>query len=417
MKTNKWVTFIILVIGASVAMKLSSVKDAFYVPMMDAFDMNNEQFGMTRSIYGIVQMIGYIPAMFLADRFSKKTMIPLSLFALAMIGFYFATIPGYIGLLLVFALLAIFGEMTYWPIMLKAVRFLGTEKEQGRLFGILEGGRGVIDVIVSFMALGIFVYIGSNITGLRASICFYSFALILIAIVSYFVLEPDTIEKSGSMKDDIKNVLVGIKQELSRINIWLLAFIAFFIWLAYAGLTSFIPFLRDIYALPIAMLGAYGIANQYGLKLIGGPTAGVLADKVFKSPLRTMQMAFIGGIIGLIVLRFYPAEGGNVYLGMVLTLGMASFIFMLRALAFAPMVEMRIPKERAGSAMALVCLVGYSSNIFAYAMYGKIIDTHHGAITGYNYIFIIMGASLTMAFILSNIAFMVAKKGRLQEAK
>jgi sugar phosphate permease len=394
---RKILTFIVLMTGASIAIKLSSIKDAFYVPMMEIFEMNNAQFGATRSIYGIVQMIGYIPAMFIADKFSKKIMIPFSMFALAAVGFYFGTIPTYAGLLLVYALLAIFGEMTYWPIMLKSVRLLGNKDKQGRLFGFLEGGRGVVDILVSFFAILVFSYFGSQVTGLKSAIYFYSLALVAIGIVSYFLLDHDIIEK----KDDktIKHVLLGIKDELKSKELWMLAFTVHFIWITYAGLTSFIPFLKDIYALPVTLISVYGVLNQYALKLVGGPSAGILADKVFKSPLKTMKVAFIGAIVGLIILIVVP-HSGSFYVGMILTLGMGSFIFMLRALAFSPMEELKIPKERAGSAMALVCLVGYSANIYAYVMYGKIIDKFSG-MEGYNYVFIVMIAAISISLLLA----------------
>nr|WP_261799428.1 hypothetical protein [Campylobacter jejuni] len=42
--------------------------------------------------------------------------------------------------------------------MLKAIRLLGDSTQQERLFGFLEAGRGVIDTIVAFSALGIFYF-------------------------------------------------------------------------------------------------------------------------------------------------------------------------------------------------------------------------------------------------------------------
>ena len=49
--------------------------------------------------------------------------------------------------------MAILGEVTYWPVLLKAIRLLGDEKTQGRMFGFLEMGRGIIDVIVASLSL------------------------------------------------------------------------------------------------------------------------------------------------------------------------------------------------------------------------------------------------------------------------
>ncbi|PHQ81184.1 MAG: MFS transporter [Coxiella sp. (in: Bacteria)] len=407
-RLKRLLTFFILIFGASAAMKLSSMKDAFYFPMLHTFHITNEQLGATRSIYGVVQMLGYIPAMFIADRFSKKIMIPFSLLCLALIGLYFATIPSYIGLLVVFGSLAIFGEMTYWPIMLKSVRLLGSADEQGRLFGFLEGGRGLIDIILSFASLWIFTFFANEKAGFQHVIHFDCIVLILTAIASYWVLEHDRIDNAEGVIASSKRILLGIKGELHKKELWLLAFTVFFIWVTYAGLTSFIPYMRNIFSLPIVLVGVYGIINQYGLKLVGGPVAGILADKYFKSPLKTMRVAFIGGIMGLILIIVYSRLGHSTgyTIAIILTLVMASFIFMLRALAFSPMAELKIPKSSVGSALSLVCMIGYSANIFAYAMYGKIIDIYPGT-KGYDYVFMIMIICLILAYILSSLTFKI----------
>ncbi len=60
--------------------------------------------------------------------------------------------------------------------------------------------------------------------------------------------------------------LEGIKNVVKCPNLWLASMSIFFVYSAYCGLTYFIPFLKDIYALPIALIGAYGIINQYALK-------------------------------------------------------------------------------------------------------------------------------------------------------
>lgn len=88
--------------------------------------------------------------------------------------------------------------MVYWPVLLKAIRLLGDSTQQGRLFGFLEAGRGVVDTIVAFSALGIFLLLGSGAGGLKAAILFYSACVIIAGILAYFLLEDDKI----STKDD-----------------------------------------------------------------------------------------------------------------------------------------------------------------------------------------------------------------------
>ena len=80
--------------------------------------------------------------------FSKKYMIGGSLIGLGAVGVYLSTFPGYWGFLIAFGVMAILGEVTYWPVLLKAIRLLGDEKTQGRMFGFLEMGRGIAHVVL-----------------------------------------------------------------------------------------------------------------------------------------------------------------------------------------------------------------------------------------------------------------------------
>ena len=86
--------------------------------------------------------------------------MPLGLIGTGCIGLYLSTFPGYYSILFIWAAFSIFNDMIYWPVLLKSVRLLGDESEQGRMFGFLEAGRGVIDTVVAFSALGIFALFG-----------------------------------------------------------------------------------------------------------------------------------------------------------------------------------------------------------------------------------------------------------------
>nr|WP_224384151.1 hypothetical protein [Campylobacter coli] len=45
-------------IGGGTVFKLSSLKDAFYVPMQEFMNLSNTQIGLALSVYGIVQTVG-----------------------------------------------------------------------------------------------------------------------------------------------------------------------------------------------------------------------------------------------------------------------------------------------------------------------------------------------------------------------
>lgn len=409
---KKWFTFIVLILGGGTIYKLSSLKDAFYVPMQQYFNLTHTQIGIALSVYGIIQTFGYTFSIYISDRFSKKILIPLSLIGVGATGLYLSTFPGYTGFLVAFGVLAIFGEVTYWPVLLKAVRLLGKDNEQGRMFGFLEAGRGVVDTIIAFSALGIFAWLGSKASGLRASILFYSIVVIIIGILSFFLLENDNInevdktgKKVGKNAVAFKNMIAAIKMP----EIWVVAFTVFSVYCVYCGLTYFIPFLKDIYGMPVALVGAYGIINQYGLKMIGGPIGGFLADKKFKSPAKYLRAAFVVAVIAMSIFILLPHETMNIYLGMTLTLGFGAIIFTMRAVFFAPMEEIKVPREMSGAAMSIGSLIGYAPSMFAYTLYGSMLDKTPG-LQGYKHVFMTMIGFAVLGILISSLLVNMIKK-------
>lgn len=410
-ESKRWFTLIVLILGGGTIFKLSSLKDAFYIPMQEYMHLTHTQIGMGMTIYAIIQTIGLVSSMYISDRFSKKKLIPFALVAVGCVGFYFSTLPGYKGYLVVFGLLAFFSEVVYWPVLLKTVRLLGTEEEQGRMFGFLEAGRGVVDTIVAFTALSIFSKLGETKQALSSAMIFYSIVPIIIAIITYFCLEDDEIKETddeGNFVGKNKATFLGVKKALKMPEIWVASFTVFFIYSVYCGLTYFIPFLKDIYALPVTMVGAYGIINQYGLKMIGGPLGGFIVDKKLKSAAKYLRGALLVAAIFMTSILFLPHESMNTYIGMAITLSFGAIIFTMRAVFFAPIEEIKVPRDISGAAMSIACLIGYMPSMFAYTLYGSILDKSPG-IQGYRYVFMIMIAFCIIGFITSNILLCMIK--------
>lgn len=180
----------------------------------------------------------------------------------------------------------------------------------------------------------------------------------------YFLLEPDEkLPKTTATGETVsanKQAWEGVVKALKNKNIWLVSFNVFLVYSVYCGLTYFIPFLSDIYALPAALAGVYGIINQYGLKMLGGPIGGYITDKVLHSATRYLRIAFTAVTVVLVVFTFLPHQSMGIILGMAISLGISAIVYSMRAIFFAPMDEVDVPREITGSAMSL----GLSSAIF-----------------------------------------------------
>ena len=399
---NKWMKLCFLILGGGTIFKLSRMKDVFYVPMQADWGLTNTQIGFGFTVYAAVQTIGLFSSLYIADRFSKKILLPAGLIGVGLCGAYLTTLPPFSGYLIAFGAMAFFGEVVYWPVLLKAVRLLGNRDEQGRMFGFLEAGRGVVDVLIASGALFVFVQFGEGKAGMQAGLVYYTLITITVGIITYFIVDADDRTIPQNDEDVNKQIFKGIKNVVKSPNLWLASFCIFFVYSAYCGLTYFIPFLKDIYALPVALVGAYGIINQYGLKMVGGPVGGYLADKISHSPAIYLKWTFLISAVAMLLFIQLPHDSMNVYLGMTATLGFGAIIFSQRAIFFAPMDEIGTPREFAGSAMAFGCIIGYMPSMFAYTLYGSLLDNFSG-IQGYNYVFSVMVAFSLLGFICATL--------------
>ena len=71
--------------------------------MLEAFGLSNTQLGDVFAAYGVMAMIAYFPGGALADRFSARSLLTVSMIATAAGGLYMATYPGPIGMAILFA--------------------------------------------------------------------------------------------------------------------------------------------------------------------------------------------------------------------------------------------------------------------------------------------------------------------------
>lgn len=412
---NRWFVFCILTLSGGIAYKLSSMKDMFYVPMQEVMGLTNTQIGFALSVYGIVQTIGLIFGIYICDMISKKYMIGGSLVGIGLVGFYLSSFPGYTGFLISFGILAFFGEVTYWPVLLKAIRLLGDEKTQGRMFGFLEMGRGIVDVIIAFSALAIFHNLGEGAVGFRGGLIFLSIATIAAGVLCLIFVpnDPKIVDENGQEVSKTTAAFAGMKEAVSSVDIWAVALNGFTVYCIYCGLTYFIPFLNKIYLLPATAVGAYGIINQYGLKMVGGPVGGFMSDKVHHSAAKHIRYGFILCIIGMALFLMVPHEAlgqsGKWALGMVCTLAFGAIVFTMRAVFFAPMDEVKVPKEITGAAMSLGCLIIYLPSTFSYVMYGSFLDKYPG-MQGFRIVFSVMIGWAVVGVIVSSFLISRIKK-------
>ncbi len=376
---KKCLIFIVLTMATGVIYKLPYIQEIFYVPLQESLNLTHSQLGNILSIAGFFSVFGFLGSIYFIDKVPRSILIPSGLIGVGITGIFLSTFPGYYGLILIWISFALFSDMIYWPVLVKAVKSLGNENEQGRIFGFFEAGRGLFDTIIVVIAL----YLFSKTDSLKEIILFYSIAATVIGIIVFLVLGKS--ETDNSKQDKTTNVsLEAIKSK----KVWLVAGNIFCAYSIYCALTYMMPFLQNEHNISAVFVGAYGMLNQYGIKMIAGPLGRYLVDKKFKSPSKYFRFGFISIIVIMIFMIILSNGMINVNFGFVLIIIFGALVNSMKALLFAPMQEVGISEKISGSAISLASFIGYSPLVFCYLLYGRILDAFSGAL-GYKILFTI----------------------------
>ena len=129
----------------------------FFRPiMLELFNLTPTQLGAAQGIYGIVAMLAYFPGGVLADRFSAYKLMSFALWVTALGGLYMATFPNYFQSCFLFGFFGISTILLFWGALIRTTREWGDKNSQGLAFGLLEGGRGLLAVILA--SLGVLLF-------------------------------------------------------------------------------------------------------------------------------------------------------------------------------------------------------------------------------------------------------------------
>lgn len=407
-KINKKIIFIILTLATGIIYKLPYIQDVFYVSVQESLNLTHTQIGIILSVAGIFSILGFLMSIYFIDKISKRILISCSLIGVGITGIYLSTLPGYYALILIWVLFALFSDMLYWPVLVKSVKELGSNSEQGRIFGFFEAGRGLFDTIIVSIALAIFSMFGS----LKYVILFYSISSIIIGIIVFIILDKDEPKKIN--KESKSNVPLEVMKSK---EVWLISGNIFCAYAIYCGITYMMPFLQNTYGVSILIIGAFGMINQYGIKMLAGPIGGYLADKKFKSTSKYFAFCFISIIVSTFLMIILSDKKFSIIVGFIFVVIFSILVNSMKALLFAPMEEVGIDEEISGGAISLASFIGYSPLVFCYSIYGSILDKFEG-LSGYRILFlIIIGFGLMGLLINKKLRILISENEKLRNIK
>jgi len=402
-KPPKWIIIFSLIVAGEMIFTLPFHVIRYFRPtLLDVFSLTNTQVGDAIAIYGITAMICYFPSGVIADRFSSRRLMSLSLLVTALGGVYMVSIPNQLGLSLLFGFWGITSILMFWSAMLRATREWGGELAQGRAFGLLDGGRGLVGAAAATIAvffLASFLPIDlenidseQRVRALKAVIWFYTILTFLAAILVW-VFIPDTINKTARNK-----FFIGIVKVLKSRSAWIQAIIVITAYCAYRGLDFYALYGVDVLGMNEVSAARF-MSNATYIRPVAAVTAGFIADRFTtrKVIVSTFGVLFLSYLL-LLVLS--PAKNGIniIFVNLVITV---LAVYALRGVYFGLFEETNVPKRLTGTTVGLVSLIGYTPDIFFQSIAGRILDANPGVEGFHNFyiylsVFAIVGLIVTL---------------------
>ena len=407
---KKYGTLLLLATGAGIIFQLPYIRETFYVPIQNAMNLSNAQMGLLSSGYATMSLFSYFIGGIIADKFSARKLLTFSFIATGALGLWFSTFPGYTISRVIFVLMGISTIITYWSACIKATRMLGTEEEQGRLFGLQEGLRGIMNALLVFGMTAAFTHFADEVAGASAAIKVCSIVVIIIGILNFIFIE-DTKKEENS--ESFIDVTKGMFKVLLIPRVWLLVAIVFTAYSVYGLIAYATTFAQKFYGLSAASAATLG-GIRYLIQGAGGIVGGFLADKM-----KSRFKVIIGGCIGL-ALSFalfivVPAKASlcvmvvaNFFVGLF-------FIYAVRSQYFAVHDDAGIPLNMSGRVSGIASCLGYTPDIFMYTLVGSWMDNYGR--TGYNMTWAYAMVAAVLCAIITFILSRIVKKEKAAKAQ
>lgn len=390
----------------------------FFRPtMLEAFNITNTQLGDMFAAYGLAAMISYLIGGPLADRYSARFLISVSLVLTALGGIYMATFPGVWHMTALYGYWGVTTVFFFWAALIRATRDWGGATSQGVAFGILDGGRGLAAAVFAAIAVSILAtYLPTDaalvtdverIAGLRKIMLFYAILTLASAALVWIVLKP-----LPDSRPHRHNPFSGVAEVIRRPTVWVQAGVIICAYCGYKGLDNYALYatqvlgVSEIEAARLATYGAY-------VRPVACVIAGLAADR-FDSA-RSILVLFVALVIsyGVLASTTHDVVGiAMIYANLFVTF---FAVFALRGIYYALLEETRTPRHLTGASVAVIAFVGYTPEAFFAPIAGRILDANPGVQGHLNY-FAFLAAAAATGIVVTVLLIWLNKRQTLQFA-
>ncbi|MEA5020373.1 MAG: MFS transporter [Gordonibacter sp.] len=382
---HKWFLIVLVSMGSSIIYTPIYLKNVFYEPLMQGLGCTNADLGALLSCYAITALITYLPAGILADKVRMRTLSWVGFGGTAVLTFIYAMLPSLGMLYALFVGFGITSILIWWGTRFKIVRLCCAEDEYASKIGTSYSIYGAAGLIIGLICTAIVSMIPIPSQGIQVLLVFLGVLIAILAVLS-FIFIPDF---KGEINKNAKMFSLGeVVQAIKHPGVIWACLAYFFVYAVYQGVTYTTPFMTAAFAAPVAIVSVVGLIRTYGIGLIAGPAAGILADKVFKSPSKSILVFFGAAVIVLAAFLVLPRDAGMVVAVAALVVVLGFVTYGAFSIGSSPLTEAKVPMGIFGTASGILSVVGFMPDVFVHTWFGGMIDAQGN--DAFNSIFLVL---------------------------
>ena len=375
----------LLVSAAGSLFPLIYLRQNFELTLLDTLGITLGELSQCYAILGVTFTLSYLPSGLLADRVQARWLISFSLALTAALGALLFTEPSVAALQFLFFGWGISSGLTFWSALIKAVAMLAEPQEQGRYFGILDGGRGLVEAVLATLALLIFArLLNASFEQTEAMlwvIVFYLANIVIHIPLTLFLLDADKTQPSAAttptaMLSDIAKVL-GNKQ------IWFCALSILVCYQVFWTTYSLSAYLQEAFSAS-ALAAASLTVMKLWTRPLGATAAGFLGDHFGRQ--RTLAAFLVVASCAVAGLAVLPQQSAQ-WLVLIVIFAIGLSTYGLRGLYWSTLDDCNISNSSKGLAIGVISMIAYTPDIYLPLMNSALLDAYPGR-AGYSIYFI-----------------------------
>lgn len=406
-KVKKYLTVMTLGLAGGSIYFLPYIKYIFYDAQIASMGITNTQSGLLLTMYTIGNMILYIPGGIIADKVSPKKALVVSLLSTAALVYIYAFTMNFQIAMVIWTALSFSTAFVFWSSLMKAVRIIGTEEEQGFMYGLYYACNGITAALTNTIALNVYKTAGGDVkTGFFRAVLVGGSMAVLAAVLLMFLMDGK--KKEEAISDEPKFQMRDVGKLLKNPFVWIVSFTILCGYGFYTSISYFNPYLTEVMGVSPESSGFISIVRNYLLLLLA-PVGGLIADKLFHSTCKWLCTSFLAlaALFGAVLIL--PSDISPLAASLY-TLIPGAFAMMMYGVVFSTVSEAGIPRAMTGTVIGIASIIGYMPDSIYSVLFGKWLDTYGGA--GYNYIFGFLAVSGVVGAVLAMLVYKNGKKAK-----